>query len=376
MTAESRRVGAFLACLFAGGAILSAYLPLWLADRGIDAAVIGEVLGLASALRVVGVPACGWASDRLGRHRLGLFLAAATAFACMGRLPATDGLTGVAALVILGGVASTALPAIADAMTLALAAAKRLDYGPTRAWGSIAYMLAAAAAGALLGRVGSGVVPLLLASCYGAAALLTPALPAIETQTTRTLRPAPLGASFRWALLATALIQGSHAAYYAFASLHWRHAGIADVTIGLLIAEGIVAEIALFLWGRRLVDWLGPAGLTAVSALACVLRWTVLAATVSVPALAAAQLLHAATFAFQHLSSMWVLRSLPAARAGWAQTVMSAIGFSAPTGLLTWIAGLLYADWGGRIFLLMALVGGLAILVTPFLPAGARRRSG
>jgi PPP family 3-phenylpropionic acid transporter len=209
------------------------------------------------------------------------------------------------------------------------------------------------------------------------ATLLAPALP--------TARPAAkgaapvgarLGRSFGLMLLATALVQGSHAAYYAFASLHWRANGITDAVIGLLIAEGIVAEIALFIWGRRIVERLGPAGLTALAAGSCLLRWTVTAFTVAVPVLAVVQLLHAATFACQHLSSMLVLRTLPPGRAAVAQTLVASFGFSAPTGVLIWLAGRIYADAGGLVFLVMAGIGGSALLLVRSLPGGVRAACG
>ena len=76
---------------------------------------------------------------------------------------------------------------------------------------------------------------------------------------------------------------------------------------------------------------LGPARLTALAASACVVRWTGFAVTTAVPALMALQLLHAMTFAFQHLSSMLVLRATAAGRAAMAQTLTSALGFSAAT---------------------------------------------
>jgi PPP family 3-phenylpropionic acid transporter len=44
--------------------------------------------------------------------------------------------------------------------------------------------------------------------------------------------------------------------------------------IRLLFAEGIITEIALFLRGRRMVEGLGPAGLTACAAAASVVRRT------------------------------------------------------------------------------------------------------
>lgn len=363
---DSTRLGLFLSCFFAAGAILTAYLPLWLADRGLDAALIGTVLGVASLIRVVTVPAWGWTADRLGRHRASLFAAASAAAFCAALLTVAPGTLTITVLIVVGGVAASALAPLCDAVTLAFAAVGRLDYGRTRAWGSVAYMLATAGAGALLGRFGTVIVPWLLTAGYGIAAVLTVTLPRPPQHgvASRRLIVAPLGRAFRAALAATALTQGSHAAYYAFASLHWRAAGISDTIIGMLIAEGIVAEIALFIWGRRVIEWLGPARLTSIAASACLVRWTIMAMTDSVPLLAAIQLLHAGTFACQHLSNMLVLRTIPAPRAALAQTVLAAVGFSAPTGIMIWVVGQFYASAGSGVFLVMAATGGSALLVT------------
>ncbi len=170
--------------------------------------------------------------------------------------------------------------------------------------------------------------------------------------------------ALRLTIMASALIQGSHAAYYGFAAIHWRAAGISDTAIGLLIAEGIVMEIVLFVWGGRWAARLGAAQLTALAASACLVRWTVLALTTAVPLLALAQVLHAGTFAMQHLSSMAMLsRAVPTNRAAGAQAAHSALGFSAPTGLLIWLVGLGYARFGGLVFLPMAALGGAGLLL-------------
>ena len=65
------------------------------------------------------------------------------------------------------------------------------------------------------------------------------------------------------------------------------------------------------------------------------------------------------------------IAALLAADAGLAQTVMAAFGFSAATGLLTWASGALYARMGAGTFLVMAAVGGAAILLVP----GLRRHA-
>lgn len=373
MARDGLRVGLFLAAFFAAGAITTAYLPVWFAGRGLSSAEIGQVLGLGSLLRVAMVPGWGWVADRVG-GRAALFAGAAIAAGSAALLPAAWGFAVILLISAAQGVAASALTPLTDALSLALAAARRLDYGRTRAYGSVAYMAATAFGGALLGAVGSGLVPWAIAGLYALAAGLALALPGVAAPPPAVrIRQGWLSRSFRLALLATALIQGAHAAYYSFAALHWRAAGIPDGVIGLLIAEGIVAEVALFIWGRTLVERLGPARLTAVAAGASVLRWTVTAFVTDVPTLAAVQLLHAATFACQHLSTMLVLRALPAQRAGTAQAVMSALGFSAPTGLLVWVSGLIYGAAGGLTFLLMAAVGGSALLIVPALARAAPR---
>jgi PPP family 3-phenylpropionic acid transporter len=171
--------------------------------------------------------------------------------------------------------------------------------------------------------------------------------------------------AFRLTVAASALIQGAHAAYYGFAPLFWRAQGYSDTLIGLLIAEGIVAEVLLFARGRKLVEHLGPAGLTACAATASLLRWSVTAMAPPLPVLAAVQLLHAATFAMQHLSAMLVLsRSVHPERAATAQSLHAALGMGAPTGVAMLLCGWLYARGGGGLaFLAMAACGGAALLL-------------
>ena len=203
---------------------------------------------------------------------------------------------------------------------------------------------------------------------YGAAAALGLSLPEAAAPPASSHRRGGAALfrnrAFQLAIGCTALIQGGHAAYYGFAALFWRSQGYSDTIIGLLIAEGIIAEILLFTSGRRLVDWLGPAGLTFCAALGSILRWTVTAMAPPLPVLAMVQLVHAATFAMQHLSAMLVLsHCVPTQRAATAQAMHSALGYGAPTGVMMLLSGWLYARYGGLVFLAMAVTGGSALLL-------------
>ena len=361
------RVALFFAALFSASAINTAFLPLWFADRGVSATAIGQILGLASLLRVIAGPSWGSLADRIGQRRPVMLTAGITACAAALLYLPLHGFLPLLVVAAMQGVAGSALNPLIDSLALALARARRMEYGPVRSFGSIAYMAASAGAGWLLSATGTFLVPWLLAVSYGAASVVTPFLPeAASRPVSRGFAGLRLLANrpFRLTVIASALIQGSHAAYYGFAPLYWRSQGMSDAVIGLLMAEAIIAEIALFAWGRGLIARLGPAGLTACAAAASAVRWSVTALAPPLTVLAAIQLLHAATFAMQHLSAMLLLsRSVPPERAATAQALHSALGMGAPGGLLMLLAGFLYAHFGGLAFLAMAATGGSALLL-------------
>ena len=362
-----------MAAMFGTFAISGAFMPLFMADRGLGADRIGLILGMASMVRVIAGPSWGMLADRLGRRRSVMAAAAGVAVcAALSLLPAQTFLV-FAMVIAWQGAATAALGPLADSLTLALAREGKLQYGPPRAAGSAAFMCASALGGQLLAVTGTGAVPLLLAGGFAAAGLIALCLPepvrppAASRRFTGALGVLKLP-EFRLILLASALVQGSHAAFYGFAPLHWRSMGITDGTIGLLIAVGIVAEVALFMWGRRLIEYLGPAGLTFGAAAAGILRWGVTAYTGDLVILFPVQALHAVTFAFQHQSAMLMLqRVIPPERAATAQALYGAFGMGAPTGLLTFFSGYLYVRIGGQVYLVMVLLCAMALPLVPLL---------
>ncbi len=361
------RVALFVGAYFASMGV-TGFMPLWYADRGLSPAAIGQVLAAASFLRVLAGPQWGGIADRLGRRRPVLTGATLAAMVMALTFPLTDGFWPVLLVAAGQGVAASAINPLADSLALSLARQGLMEYGPVRAVGSATFMVATACAGSLLTAVGSWLVPYLLACGYGTAALLSPLLPEAEIGASRArgfggweLFRLPV---FRLAVGCTALIQGAHAAYYGFAALLWRSQGLSDRTIGLLFAEGIIVEILLFWRGRRMIERLGPAGLTACAAIASIVRWSVIALSPGLPVLIVVQLLHAGTFAMQHLSSMLILgRAVPAERAATAQALHAALGYGIPAGAAMFLAGQLFARFGGLAFMAMAVIGGSALLL-------------
>ncbi len=154
---------------------------------------------------------------------------------------------------------------------------------------------------------------------------------------------------------AASLTQGSHALYYGFSTMEWRAAGISGITIGVLWAIGVLAEIVLFAFSARLA--IGPTMLLMLGAAGAILRWGAMAFDPPTAVLLPLQLLHAASFGAAHLGAMGFLaRAVPRELAATAQglvATVSGIVMASATGL----SGLIYAASGSFAYLAMAAMG-------------------
>ena len=378
MSPATRHALLYATQFFAFGVILP-FLPAVLAARGLTPAEIAAVLALGSAVRLLAGPAGGRIADVLAAPKMVLALAAAAcALATAGLLLAAGFAAMLAVHLVLSAAMAPIVP-LTDAATIAAARRGAFDYGRVRAAGSIAFILAALLAGQAVAGFGADAAVWLMAAGFVATALAALTLPRAEA---RPAAPAGLAGflaplripAFRSLLLVSALVQGSHAFYYAFGTLHWQAAGLGEGLIGALWAAGVVAEIILFVWGRGLVARLGPIGLSVAAALAGVLRWGATALTVDPLLLFPLQLLHAATFGAQHLATMQLLaRVVPPAQAGTAQALQASLGAGLAIGVLTLASGPLYSAFGGGGYWGMAVLCALAVPASVALGRAVRR---
>ncbi len=360
------------------------FLPAVLQSKGLSAEQVSSVLAAGSAVRLLAAPAIGRGADRLGDPRRVLVLAAAVAgcTAAGYALAPGGGPSAFGALLLVALLHSLFLAPVvplSDALCLGASRRSRLEYARVRSAGSAAYILGAVAAGQAVALAGPTAAVWLYAAGLLLAALATRGLPGEEGPAGggggRAGFAAPFREpAFRWLLPLSALIQGSHALYYGFSTIHWTAAGLSPGVIGLLWAEGVVVEVLLFLWGGPLAARLGPARLAALAAGAGVVRWGVTAETTWLPALAAVQVLHSITFGAQHLGAMRVLAGMPAGQAATAQTLHSSLGTGLAMGVLTLLSGPLYARLGGDGFWAMAGLCAAALPVVLGLRAALGRR--
>jgi PPP family 3-phenylpropionic acid transporter len=280
------------------------------------------------------------------------------------------------------GVFFPPLMPMGENLTLLAAQVRRFDYGRVRLWGSLTFIAGAWGGGAWLAGRPEALIPLLVLAAGVLTVLACAALPDVRIArgpgAARALGRLLATPAFLVFLAAASLIQSSHAAYYGFATLHWRAAGIGEGTIGLLWAEGVVAEIVLFAFAAPVVRRVGIVPLFAIGAAAGVLRWLVTGATTELWALALVQALHAGTFGCTHLAAMHFLqRAIPSAVSASAQALYSSLAMGVVLALAMMAAGALYAGFAGAAFTAMAAMtlagGAFAVLLARLWDGGELR---
>jgi len=375
-SSSQARLALFYAAYFGTVGILLPFWPLWLAHRGLDASAIGSVLSAWFWVKLFGNPIASHIADARGSRRLFMVSLAVLTVAGFALFALAESLWHFVLLAFLTGGFFAALAPLGESLTLRRAEVEGTDYGRVRLWGSIAFILCSIGGGRLLEHVPvPWVIYLLVATsgCLVVACMIAPEAPAASG-------PSTLGGVWRFAsrprfvlfLLCAACVQVSHAVYYGFATLHWRQAGHSEWLVGLLWAEGVVAEIALFSASRRVGARFSPAALLVLACLAGIVRWSVLGSTTALWALVLVQVLHGLTFGAAHLGAMSFLqRNVPAEHSAAAQGVYSAAVMGAAFGVVMPFAGSLYEGSRGDAFFL-----GTALAAVGLVLAFALRRGG
>lgn len=353
------RLALFYAAYFAAVGVQLPFWPVWLEGRGLGPTEIGYVLAAAFWPRIVTGVLIPSLADRLGERRRPMIGLAAATLAGFVLFALARDFRALLLLSLLTGATWAALLPLGEAVALAEAGRRDLSYGRIRLWGSLAFIVAAIGVGEWVERAGpeivlwsiAGMVACTLAAC----ALLPAAEPAGRVPRAADFRRLVRNPAFLAFVAAGGLIQVSHAVYYGFATLHWRAAGHGELVIGLLWAEGVVAEVLLFAGAATLLRWLDPVRLLALAGALTALRWTLSALSTELLVLIPAQALHAASFGAAHLAAMHYLRDrTPPELHASAQGFYAAIGVALPFGLLTPVAGWLYGVAAGGAFWPMA----------------------
>ena len=251
----------------------------------------------------------------------------------------------------------TPMVPLTDAYALRGVARYDLNYGPLRLWGSAAFVVGALACGLLVDMIAARHLIWVIASVAALGAFVSLGLQPLGNPKSATHMPHGAGAllrdpGFLAIIVTSALVQGSHAAYYIFASIAWQQSGLGGLTIAGLWSLGVVAEIALFALSPRFT--LPPVMLVVIAALSAVARWVITAQEPPLLILAVVQLAHGLTFGLTQVGTMGLLvRHVPGHVMARGQGYLAACGgiVSSSASILS---GAIYAGYGQGVYYVMA----------------------
>lgn len=322
--------------------VFTPYISLWLAAQGHSALVIGQLLALASALRIFGPFAVAWVFDHAQSRRrwfVGAALVATVLWGVVAAWPwlAAGGGPSLALLALVFALYSlsfNSLMSAYDAFVLDCLGTAQRDYGQLRWWGSVGFIFSSVLLGQWVAVAGPGVV---LWGLLGGGVVTVLCFLRLPADPPRTAAPAPAGAvaaalrqPLVWVFVGVGFLQqAGFGAYYTFFSLYLQQHGYGARHIGLLWAWGVVAEIAVFLAGPWLVARLRLRTLLQLALLGTALRWVLLAVFVDQVSLVwLAQTLHLAGFGLFHTVGVLLMpRLLPPGAAARAQALSGSLAW-------------------------------------------------
>jgi MFS transporter, PPP family, 3-phenylpropionic acid transporter len=333
------------------------FFTVWLKAVGIDAFWIGVITAVPPVTRFTVLPFVTALAER--RHALRgaiMVTAFATAFGfCM------LGTQHQPVLVFLAYAVTcclwTPMVPLTDAYALRGVTRYGLNYGPLRLWGSAAFVAGALACGLLVDVIAAKNLIWVIASVAALGAFVGLGLQPLG-------KPKPVtniqhGAGgllrdpgFLAIIVTSALIQGSHAAYYIFASIAWQQAGLGGLTIAGLWSLGVIAEIVVFALSPRFT--LPPVILVVIAALSAVARWVITAQEPPLAVLATVQLAHGLTFGLTQVGTMGLLvRYVPGHVMARGQGYLAACS-GIVSSSVSILSGAIYAQYGQGVYYAMA----------------------
>jgi PPP family 3-phenylpropionic acid transporter len=349
------------------------FFPMWLRAIGIDASWIGIITAVPAVTRFTVLPFVTGLAERQRALRGAMIVTAimtTIGFSIVG--------TQHQPLMVFLAAAFTAsvwtpIVPLTDAYALRGVARYGLKYGPLRLWGSAAFVVGALLCGLLADVIAAAHLIWVIVAMAALGAVISlglqpldsPRAPPVAHRDVPALLREP---GFLVIIAASALIQGSHAAYYTFASITWQLAGFGGLTIAGLWALGVLAEIVVFALSPRFT--LQPWVLVVIGALSAVARWLITAQDPPVAVLAVVQLTHGLTFGLTQVGIMGLLvHHVPIHVMARGQGYLAACaGIVASSASI--LSGAIYARHGPAVYYVMAA---MALLGSAVMWSGRNR---
>jgi PPP family 3-phenylpropionic acid transporter len=361
------RISMFYAAYFAMVGVALPFFPVWLSSSGLTPENIGVIIGCSTFVRVFFDPFIAQLADKRGSRQPFIILLVAFALVFFSLYFISNTFWIILLVTILYSSCCGATQPLAESLTMLAAKSAQFEYGRVRLWGSLTFILAAIIAGNILVDNSSDIILLMILGTMCFLLIVTIFLPNIKSSIAVSVRfpiiPLLRDKRFTLVLIAAALIQSSHAVYYGFGTIHWQKSGISEVIIGLLWAEGVIAEVVVFIFGGIILRNLGPIRLIFLGGLAGVFRWIGTGLDDNLIILFILQILHGFTFGATHLGIIYYIsNNVSESFSATAMGLYAAVGGLA-MGLMVIASGQIYALLGGQAYFVVAIISAFGCML-------------
>ena len=363
------RLSAYYFFYFAFIGVFSPYFSLYLASIHFSAWDIGIVMSVMQVMRMAAPYLWGWLAEHRGSTMPIVRIAGVASLLGFCGFFFTQAMTGVfVAMALMAFFWSAALPLV-EALTLNYLGPQAGRYGRIRLWGSVGFIVAVLLTGALLDFAQPSVVLWMsLAMLVGImlCALAVPERRHVMQHTSLRLRDVLKQTKVRALLVSCFFMASAHGALYVFYSLYLVAHGYSKTAVGILWTLGVLAEIVVFCVMPRILAKFNLRQILLFCCACAFVRFLVIGWCVEWWWLiAAAQLLHGATFGAWHASAVSaVSKFFPHSLHARGQALYGSISFGAGGMVGGLISGWVWEPYGAAVaYTLSAVCGLLAGLV-------------
>ena len=360
----------YYAAYFAMVGVTLPFFPVWLLSQGLTPENIGIVIGCSTFVRVFFDPLVAQLADKRGIRQPIMVLLVVFALVFFSFYFVTTTFWPILFVTILYSSCCGASQPLAESLTMLAVNSNKFEYGRVRLWGSLTFILAAIIAGKILVDHSPDVILFMILATLSCLLVVSIFLPNIKSSKVlgknSPIIPLLSNKTFISVLLAAAFIQSSHAVYYGFGTIHWQKAGISEVVIGLLWAEGVIAEVLVFIWGGIILRNTSPIRLILLGGLAGIIRWIGTGFDDNLIMLSILQILHGITFGATHLGIIYYIgNNVSEDFSATAMGIYAAIT-GLVMGLMVTASGHIYAVLDGHAYFVAAIISAFGCMLCLF----------
>lgn len=344
------------------------FFPLWLSSKGFTERYIAIILATSVLTKLLANPFFAGLGDKYGNRKIPMLYLSFISTIILFSLNIFNSLYLIAFMAITSWALFAPLMPLTESLTTTAIKKYNFDYGNTRLWGSVSFIIIAFFGGIVIEKYGLKYVPILMtigALFLFLSIIIMPTIPSLPARKKFSTYALLKNRNFFPFLLACGAIQSSHGIYYGFSTIYWKSIGLSETVIGALWAEGVVFEIILLAYFYKFKNYTSPKIFIIIAGVMAIIRWTLMAYADTILFIALIQILHAFTFGLTHLAAInFISEVMPVRAQAKSQALYSAISMGAFLAVSISVSGDLYRIFYDKSFLFSSFLAFSGVIIS------------